>query len=243
MATSTAGTYLKYGIQQVETATVVAPSGITSTGNAIVTITSSAISASPVEVTVGVVKDDSEEEVSKKIYNALSAESDLTDVFYVERNGVDIVLRKIRPVANDLSLNIAIENDTCAGITDALTSSPTRLGSAFTSLASITGYPDLGATPNKLDATDLSALESKESIFGLQDIPDLTFECNYNEDAYSTIDSMTDEYTFLLEFNDAGEDGMFIWNGHVSIYVVGGGVDEVRKMTLVCSAESEIEML
>ena len=113
-------------------------------------------------------------------------------------------------------------------------------GTTFNKLVDITNYPDLGATPSKLDTTDLTAKKFKTSILGLQEIPDLTFEANYDKDAYALIDSLTDTYTFKLEFGENGEDGTFTWEGQVSVYAVGGGVDEVRKMTVTCSAETEI---
>lgn len=110
----------------------------------------------------------------------------------------------------------------------------------FTKLVDITNYPDLGATPSKLDTTDLTAKKFKTSILGLQEIPDLTFEANYDKEAYTLIDGLTDTYTFKLEFGEGGVDGTFTWDGQVSVFTVGAGVDEVRKMSVTCSAETEI---
>lgn len=110
----------------------------------------------------------------------------------------------------------------------------------FTKLVDITNYPDLGGIPSKLDTTDLTAEKFKTSILGLQEIPDLTFEANYDKEAYALIDTLTDTYTFQLEFGKDGVDGTFTWDGQVSVYAVGGGVDEVRKMSVTCSAETEI---
>lgn len=112
--------------------------------------------------------------------------------------------------------------------------------SVFTKLVDITNYPNLGSAPLKLDTTDLTAKKFKTSILGLQEIPDLTFEANYDKTAYALIDGLTDTYTFKLEFGENGEDGTFTWDGQVSVYTVGAGVDEVRKMTVTCSAETEI---
>ena len=113
-------------------------------------------------------------------------------------------------------------------------------GTTFTKLLDITSYPDLGSTPAKLDTTDLSALKFKTSILGLQEVPDLTFEANYDETVYSTISALTDTYDFKLEFGASGADGAFTWEGSISIFVMGGGVDEVRKMQVTLSAETEI---
>ena len=116
----------------------------------------------------------------------------------------------------------------------------TDSGVTYNKLVDITNYPDMGATPSKLDTTDLSASKFKTSILGLQELPDLTFEANYTKIAYDTIDSLTGTYKFKLEFGTAGADGIFTWNGQVKIYANGAGVDEVRKMTLTLSAETEI---
>lgn len=116
-------------------------------------------------------------------------------------------------------------------------------GVAYTLLCPITNYPDLGSTPAKLDTTDLSAEKFKTSILGLQEVPDLTFEANYDKTAYLAIEAMAGTTKhFKLEFGNAGADGIFTWQGEVSVFVNGGGVDEVRKMTLTLSAETEIEV-
>lgn len=112
----------------------------------------------------------------------------------------------------------------------------------FTKLVDITNYPDFGSTPNKLDTTDLSQTKYRTSILGLQDIPDLTFEANYDLEAYKTISAMSGTYWFNVEFGTDGEDGIFEWSGNIAIYLTGGGVDEVRKMTIVLSAETPIEV-
>lgn len=107
-------------------------------------------------------------------------------------------------------------------------------------LCDIIDFPDMGSTPSKLDTTDLSAEKFKTSILGLQEAPDLTFTANYDKAVFSTIDALTGEYTFELHFGEDGVDGKFTWDGEVMIYATGGGVDEVRKMTIVLSASTEI---
>lgn len=111
---------------------------------------------------------------------------------------------------------------------------------APTKLVDIINYPDMGSTPSKLDTTDLSASTFKTSILGLQELPDLTFECNYDETAYNTISQLNATYHFVLEFGTDGADGAFSWNGQIRVYANGGGVDEVRKMTVVLSASTAI---
>ena len=113
-------------------------------------------------------------------------------------------------------------------------------GTTFLPLVDITNYPDLGSTPSKLDTTDLSAVKFKTSILGLQELPDLTFEANYDKTKYLLINGLTASYTLKLEFGTAGVNGKFTWKGGMSIYANGAGVDEVRKMTITLSAETEI---
>lgn len=116
----------------------------------------------------------------------------------------------------------------------------TEVGS-YGKLVDITSYPDLGSAPSKLDTTDLSAMKFKTSILGLQEVPDLTFEANYDADDYATISALEgDELFFQLVFGDT--DGSFTWKGQVAVYANGAGVDEVRKMTLVLSASTPITM-
>ena len=122
-----------------------------------------------------------------------------------------------------------------------LKSSTTESGT-YTKLVDIISYPDLGGSPSMLDTTDLSALRYKTNIQGLQEMPELTFECNYDKTAYKALSAMIGTvHWFKLEFGDSGEDGIFQWSGEVSVSVDGGGVDEVRKMTLVLSSATEIE--
>lgn len=112
-------------------------------------------------------------------------------------------------------------------------------GIAYAKLVDIINYPDLGSSPSKLDTTDLTQSEYKTSILGLQEIPDLTFEANYVEATYNTIAALNAaSYYFELDFGAA--DGKFTWQGGISIFANGGGVDEVRKMTITVSASTPI---
>jgi hypothetical protein len=108
-------------------------------------------------------------------------------------------------------------------------------GGVYTKLCDIVSYPDMGSAPSKLDTTDLSATTQKTNILGLQDAPDLTFECNYDEAVYNTLKGLTGTYWFNLFFGALGADGIFEWQGKLSVFTTGGGVDEVRKMSVVVS--------
>lgn len=116
-------------------------------------------------------------------------------------------------------------------------------GATYTALVDILNYPDLGSTPAKIDTTDLSQTVFKTSILGLQEIPDLVFEANYDEAKFATISALNGNYKFKLEFGDAGVDGKYGWEGQVRVFVMGGGIDEVRKMQLTLSASTPITIL
>lgn len=113
-------------------------------------------------------------------------------------------------------------------------------GTAFVKLVDIKSYPDMGATPSKLDTTTLTQTKYKTSILGLQDLPDLTFEANYDETALALIGTLNGVKQFQLEFGDAGANGMFSWSGEIVAFATGGAVDEVRNMSIVCSATTEL---
>lgn len=113
-------------------------------------------------------------------------------------------------------------------------------GGTFAKLVDIVNYPDLGSTPEKIDTTDLSQTKYKTNILGLQDAPDLTFEANYDEAVYDTISAITGTKKYQLQFGTAGADGIFEWDGDISIFVMGAGVNEVRKMQITISTSTPI---
>jgi len=123
-----------------------------------------------------------------------------------------------------------------------LKTSTTQAGT-YTKLIDIKDYPDLGASPSKLDTTTLTNAKFKTSENGLIELPDLTFTCFYDKTAYETINAMTGTVWFHLEFGEAAVDGTFEWSGTLSIYAVGAGVDEERTMTITASCKTEIELL
>lgn len=128
----------------------------------------------------------------------------------------------------------------------ATTTAGTTLKSALTQdgpfekLLDIKSFPDMGSEPDKIDTTDLSDLNFKTEILGLQETPDLTFEANYNLEVFEKLSAMDGTYWFNLEFGEGGVNGTFEWSGEIQVFVTGGGVDEVREMTVVLSAETEI---
>lgn len=239
--TNTSGTTLKYAsscANQVETLTVAAGT-VTTAGNVTITLTGKDFNGSLAAFNVAVALSDNQDAVATKIRAGLNAKPEVTNFYTVGGTGSAVVLTRIVPAENDTTLNIALGTGTQVGIAAVTTSSNTTAGGTFSKLVDIVSYPDLGTAPSKLDTTDLSATTTKTSILGLQDAPDLTFECNYDETVLSTLNGLTaSNYYFQLNFGST--DGMFNWQGQVRAYANGGGVDEVRKMTVVCSAATPI---
>jgi hypothetical protein len=116
------------GTLQVETATVVGTIGASGAGNASVTVTAAGMTGSPKAISVAVANNDSASTVGGKIRTELNGDSDVTDFFTVSGSGANVVLTAKVKAANDATMNIAIDNDTCSGLTAAPTSANTTAG-------------------------------------------------------------------------------------------------------------------
>lgn len=115
--------------QQVEAATVIGT--ITGSGNATVIVTSAYITDSPKTVSVPVTNGDTASVVAGLIRAALAIDEDVAAIFLVGGSGADVSLTKHVAAANDSTLNISIDNGTCAGLTAAPTSTNTTAGSGI----------------------------------------------------------------------------------------------------------------
>lgn len=115
--------------KQVETATVLGT--VASDGNAKVTVTAYGMGNSPKAISVAVLNLDTASDVAGKIRTALAFDSDVAAMFLVSGTGANVVLTKHLAAANDSTVNIAIDNDTCTGLTAALTSTNTTAGTGI----------------------------------------------------------------------------------------------------------------
>lgn len=124
------------GTQQVETATAVGT--ITASGNASITVTAAGLTGSPLLVSVPVLIGDTATVWAGKVKTALAANTAIAALFTVGGIVPAISLTRLASLvggvysipANDSTLNIAIANGTCTGITAATTSSNTTAGVA-----------------------------------------------------------------------------------------------------------------
>lgn len=120
---------IKYNVPQIETATVVAESDVTKAGTVIVTIDSAKLEHNPLIVSVPVLLGDTAVEVAEKIKAKLILVKELIDVYTVSVDDEDVILTQIIPSIEglDSSLNIAVENGTCEGLTDDVSSVSTQV--------------------------------------------------------------------------------------------------------------------
>jgi hypothetical protein len=141
------------GTKQKETATAVAT--ITGAGNASVTVTAAGMTGSPKTISVPVALNDGASEVGAKIRAALAADSAVAAMFTVSGAAGAIVLERKLAVANDATLNIALADGTCVGLTTAASSANTTAGvAADTATVTVTGGTILGYTVSHKTSVD-----------------------------------------------------------------------------------------
>lgn len=114
------------GVLQVETATVAGT--VTTAGDATITVTGAGITGSPLALAVAVAINDSASVVAQKIREAIALDASISTLYAVGGAGTAVVLTANNPLANDATLNIAIANGTCAGLTAQPTSANTTAG-------------------------------------------------------------------------------------------------------------------
>lgn len=128
------------GTAQIETATVVAASGITGSGNATVTVTAAGMTGSPKAISVALTTAEHTTAtlIATAIAAALNVDTDYSALFTATSSGANVITTRkslwsgtpsLYP-ANDSTLNVAIANGTCTGITTAATSTNTLSGVA-----------------------------------------------------------------------------------------------------------------
>jgi hypothetical protein len=131
------------GVAQVETATVIAAAGATSSGNCIVTVTGSTLTGSPLAVTIPLTTSaNTALLVASALASGLNANAAIAAKYSVASSGADIVLTVKADangnyLANDGTLNIAIPSG--LGITAAATSTDTTAGVASSGVQVLDG--------------------------------------------------------------------------------------------------------
>lgn len=126
-----------------------------------------------------------------------------------------------------------------------------KVSEKWEKLIDIKSYPDLGGAPELLETTTLSD-SMTTNIMGIQSLDALEFECNYTLEDYTRLKEMegTDqEFAVWLGGTESGNtvtpdgsDGKFEFAGQLAVYVTGGGVNEVRGMTVSIAASTPITL-
>ena len=124
--------------------------------------------------------------------------------------------------------------------------------SAWEKVVDIKEFPDLGGTPEMLETTTLSD-KMQTYIPGIQSIDALEFTSNYTLADYKklkALEGQDKEYAVWFGGTEVGDtvtptgsDGKFKFNGQLSVFPVGGGVNEVVDMTITIAPSAPISMV
>lgn len=122
--------------------------------------------------------------------------------------------------------------------------------SAYEKLLDIKEFPDLGGEPELLETTTLSD-KMQTFIAGIQSLDGLNFTANYDKTKFAELKALEGEqHSFAVWFGGTesngvltptGSEGKFSFDGELSVYPVGGGVNEVVDMNLTVAPSTPID--
>ena len=117
-------------------------------------------------------------------------------------------------------------------------------------LCPITDFPDLGGEPEMLETTTLSD-NMQTYIAGIQSMDGLSFSANYDMTEYQKLKALEgkkESYAVWFGGTESGgtvtpdgSNGKFAFDGELSVYPVGGGVNEVVGMNITIAPSSPIK--
>lgn len=126
-----------------------------------------------------------------------------------------------------------------------------KSSSAYEKLIDIKDFPDLGGAPEMLETTTLSD-NMQTYIPGIQSLDALEFPANYTKEDFTKLKALEgQEIELAVWFGGTGEgasltptgsDGKFEFTGQLSVFPVGGGVNEVVDMTITIAPSTPIIM-
>lgn len=116
-------------------------------------------------------------------------------------------------------------------------------------LIDIKEFPDLGGAPEMLETTTLSD-NMQTYIPGIQSLDALEFTASYTKEDFTKLKALEgQEKDYAVWFGGTGEggtltptgtDGKFEFKGQLSVFPVGGGVNEVVDMTITIAPSTPI---
>lgn len=122
-------------------------------------------------------------------------------------------------------------------------------GDTFEKLVDIKDFPDLGGSPEMLETTTLSD-KMQTYIAGIQSLDALEFTANYTKTDFTKLKALegaTNTYAVWFGGTESGgtvtptgTDGKFEFDGQLSVFPVGAGVNEVVDMTVTIAPSTPI---
>lgn len=119
----------------------------------------------------------------------------------------------------------------------------------YEKLIDIKEFPDMGGAPEMIDVTTLSD-KIMHYIMGIQSNEGLTFTANYTKadfTALKALEGKDEKYALWLGGTEAGgvvtpdgSDGKFSFDGQLSVFLAGGGVNAAQNMTITIAPTSDI---
>ena len=124
-------------------------------------------------------------------------------------------------------------------------------GSQYEKLIDIKDFPDLGGAPEMLETTTLS--DSMQTyIPGIQSMDALEFNTNYTKADFEKLKELEGQDNYYAVWfggtasgstvTPTGSDGKFSFKGRLSVFPVGGGVNEVIGMTVTIAPSTPVTM-
>lgn len=121
----------------------------------------------------------------------------------------------------------------------------------YSKLVDIKSFPDLGDTPEFIDATTLSDPQEWGVAGIVKSGNALEFTCNYDEEAYETINALSETDTpFAIwlgasqsagVYTPDGSNGKFEFTGYAFAIKSGAGVNEVQEMKVSIIPSSPVK--
>ena len=125
-------------------------------------------------------------------------------------------------------------------------------GNPWAKLVDIKEFPDLGGEPEMLETTTLSD-KMQTYIAGIQSLEGLKFNANYTKADYSklkALEGQTKKYAVWFGGTESagvvtpdGSEGKFEFDGQLSVFPTGGGVNEVVDMNITIAPSTPINFV
>ena len=118
-----------------------------------------------------------------------------------------------------------------------------KVSDTYEKLIDIKDFPDLGGTPEMLETTTLSD-KMQTYIPGIQSLDGLEFTANYTKADFIKLKALEGkDESYAVFFGEDGTEGKFEFNGSLSVFPVGSGVNEVVSMTISIAPSTPIEFV